>query len=103
MIALVRQFPGPSEYIVGVLGEVARGVIALRVLDRFPVGIEGELRIDQDLAAAGKHDDHIGSRGALAREATCIRSRVLASEMNPFHHPGMLEQLLELHLTPLTT
>ena len=67
-------------------------------LDCPPIGIEGKLRVDENLAASRQIDHDVRARTAGLRH-----TRVLTSEMNSLDKTRMLEQLLELHLPPLTT
>ena len=63
----------------------------------FPVGVEGKLRVDQDLSPARHVDDDVRPCSAGFGDA-----RILPPKVDTLHEPGVFEQLLELHLTPLT-
>ena len=64
---------------------------------RRPVGIEGELRVNEHLAPAWQQHRDVGATHGLARPS------VLAPVVDAFDEPGMVEQALQLHLAPLAT
>ena len=67
-------------------------------LDRPPIGVERKLRVNENLAASRQIDHNV-----RAGTAGLGHTRVLTSEVNSLDKARMLEQLLELHLSPLTT
>ena len=66
-------------------------------LERFQIGVERRLGVDDDVLAAGQADDHIGTHAAIRVDC---RDRVLLLEVAVLDHAGELDDAFQLQLAP---
>ena len=97
-VTLGRKFLGSRQDVLRVFVQVRVHFGFVVGLDCPPIGVEGKLRVNENLAASRQIDNNV-----RAGTAGLGHTRVLTSEVNSLDKARMLEQLLELHLPPLTT
>jgi hypothetical protein len=71
--------------------------------DAIGVGSEGDLGIDDEIASAGKVNDHVGANGAgaLAAFAVDAGEGLLEGVLFAFAKAGFVEQIAEDELAPI--